>query len=84
MDEHKPASSSFLRFGIRDLLWTMVVVGLAMGWLVEYRHNRWQATIVQQASSFVLPYGLSKPKKAKLVVSYGNGVTIETTMPVEE
>jgi hypothetical protein len=26
-----------LRFTIRDLLWLMVVVGLAVGWWLEYR-----------------------------------------------
>jgi hypothetical protein len=31
MDENKPRRSS-LSFGTRDLLWAMVVVGLALGW----------------------------------------------------
>jgi hypothetical protein len=26
------------RFSIRDLLWLMVVVGMAVGWWVSYRH----------------------------------------------
>ena len=28
---------TFLRFGIRDLLWAMVVIALALGWLVDSR-----------------------------------------------
>ena len=37
MDENKPARRSHLRYGIRDLLWAMVVVGLAVGWWQSHR-----------------------------------------------
>jgi hypothetical protein len=37
MDEHKPRRR-WLSFGIRDLLWAMVVVGLAVGWWLDHRH----------------------------------------------
>jgi hypothetical protein len=29
----------WMKFTIRDLLWLMVVVGLALGWLHEYRNS---------------------------------------------
>ena len=28
---------TYLRFGVRDLLWAMVVLGLALGWWRTYR-----------------------------------------------
>jgi hypothetical protein len=34
MDENKPRRR-WLSFGIRDLLWAMVVVGLVIGWWVD-------------------------------------------------
>jgi hypothetical protein len=40
MDENKPARRSFLRFGMRDVLWAMVVVGFALTWVVEHP-DRW-------------------------------------------
>ena len=39
MDENKPRRR-WLSFGIRDLLWAMVVVGLAVGWWQEHRKQR--------------------------------------------
>jgi hypothetical protein len=33
------------RFTIRDVLWLMVVVGLACGWWVEHKRAAWQALI---------------------------------------
>jgi hypothetical protein len=41
MDENKPRQS-LPRFGIRDVLWAMVVLGLALGWWAESR-NRWSS-----------------------------------------
>jgi hypothetical protein len=38
MDENKPRRC-WLSFSIRDLLWAMVVVGLAVGWALEYRRH---------------------------------------------
>jgi hypothetical protein len=38
MDESKPRRP-WLTFGIRDLLWAMVVVGMAIGWALEYRRH---------------------------------------------
>jgi hypothetical protein len=38
MDESKPRRR-WLSFGIRDLLWAMVVVGLAIGWWTEKRFS---------------------------------------------
>ena len=37
MEEDSPARRSLLRFGVRDLLWVMVVVGLALGWWLGRR-----------------------------------------------
>ena len=34
-----------LRFGIRDLLWAMVVVGLAIGWWAD--RERWRSTVAE-------------------------------------
>jgi hypothetical protein len=34
MDENKP-NCRWLRFGIRDLLWAMMVVGLLIGWSID-------------------------------------------------
>ena len=31
---------TYLRFGIRDLLWAMVVVGLAFGWSLDHNELR--------------------------------------------
>ena len=31
---------TYLRFGIRDLLWAMVVVGLILGWSIHWRSTR--------------------------------------------
>ena len=39
MDENKPRRR-WLRFGIRDLLWAMVVVGLLGGWGIHWRSTR--------------------------------------------
>lgn len=30
---------TYLRFGIRDLLWAMIVVGLASGWWLDHRND---------------------------------------------
>jgi len=38
MDENKPRRR-WLSFGIRDLLWAMVVVGLVIGWWLERRNH---------------------------------------------
>jgi hypothetical protein len=40
MDETRPTRRSYLRFGVRDLLWVMVVVGLALGWWLGRREPR--------------------------------------------
>jgi hypothetical protein len=36
---------TYLRFGIRDLLWAMVMVGLAIGWWSEYPRR---ASLIRQ------------------------------------
>jgi hypothetical protein len=42
MDESKPRRR-WLRFGIRDLLWAMVVAGLVIGWWMDHLAVRRQA-----------------------------------------
>jgi hypothetical protein len=49
------------RFGIRDLLWAMVVVGLAVGWWVEHRklqtrQNWWADHVNQYHSGSITEY----------------------------
>ena len=39
MDENKHRRR-WLNFGIRDLLWAMVVVGLGVGWWQDHRESR--------------------------------------------
>jgi hypothetical protein len=40
MDEIRPARRSMFRFGIRDLLWAMVVMGLVVGrWMDHQRQS---------------------------------------------
>ena len=45
MDENKPGRR-WLSFGIRDLLWAMVVVGLLIGWWLNHDRSN-----VQQAQA---------------------------------
>jgi len=69
MDKSRPPQR-FLRFGIRDLLWAMVVVGLAIAWWSEARsnwptaHPRWRAFCED---------GEMKRKPKSIAVEYENG-----------
>jgi len=49
MDENTPRRR-WLNFGIRDLLWAMVVVGLLVGWWRSNDSLRWQLEIVIEAA----------------------------------
>ena len=54
MDENKPRRR-WLSFGIRDLLWAMVVVGLAVALWLEHRENsrlRAENLHLQDANAF--------------------------------
>jgi hypothetical protein len=46
MEENKPALRRSLRFGIRDVLWTMLVVGLVLGWWMDRRNFRHSESIL--------------------------------------
>jgi len=41
------------RFTIRDVLWLMVVVGLALGWSLHYRSMRADAAKARQREEFL-------------------------------
>jgi len=49
MDENKPRRR-WLSFGIRDLLWAMVVVGLLIGWWRSNHSLKWQLENVIEAA----------------------------------
>jgi hypothetical protein len=50
MDENKPRRR-WLSFGIRDLLWAMVVVGLVIGWRQDHRNQVAQFWDLREAIS---------------------------------
>jgi len=55
MDENK-TRRHWLSFGIRDLLWAMVVVAVALGWYLEYRYDRRQVALIKATQQFLVPY----------------------------
>jgi hypothetical protein len=46
MEENKSALRRSLRFGIRDVLWTMLVVGLVLGWWMDRRNFRHSESVL--------------------------------------
>ena len=75
MDENKPRRR-WLSFGIRDLLWAMVVVGLALGWWEESRHSFRDADL---AWSYLHKKGaLEKPPTA-VQIEYADGTQYNVT-----
>lgn len=56
----------YLRFGIRDLFWVMVAVGLAAGWYVQWRISivRERYLLDRQAEAIQAEIQLDKTKAA--------------------
>jgi hypothetical protein len=54
MDENKPRRR-WLSFGIRDLLWAMVVVGMGIGWWAQHRHatDKAEAESIAQLNRYI-------------------------------
>ena len=77
MDENKP-SRRWLSFGIRDLLWAMVVVGLAVGWWNQSRQN-WLGTHVRWRR--IYEAGLMDKEPKQVNVEYTDGGSSEMIFP---
>jgi len=77
MDENKPRRR-WLSFGIRDLLWAMVVVGLVIGWWNQSRQNwlgahaRWRR---------IYEAGLMDKEPKQVNIEYTDGGTSEMVFP---
>ena len=83
MDENKPRRR-WLSFGIRDLLWAMVVVGMGIGWWAEFRNDRARAKLIEEVNYIsvgmeIHESGPVRPQTA--TVSYPNGTTIKFVIP---
>ena len=50
------------KFAIRDLLWLMVVLGLALGWVVDHRRLQQRITEIQWAWLSSIPGPEPKPE----------------------
>ena len=76
MDTNKP-QRRWLSFGIRDLLWAMVVVGLVIGWWNQSRQNwlrahpRWRQ---------VYESGLMDKEPKQVDIEYRDGGTADIAL----
>jgi hypothetical protein len=75
MDDNKPRRR-WLSFGIRDLLWATVVVGMAVGWWAEYRHS-WRA-VHEDWQSIFEDGAMHKPLRS-IDIEYANGDVSSTS-----
>ena len=77
MDESKPADGSFLRFGLRDLLWLTVVVGCLAGWYASYLHWHRKEPLRDAALPLALqelrPHGITRLADATNVIETHDG-----------
>lgn len=78
MNEDKPVPRSLLRFGTRDLLWAMVVVGLATGWWNQSRQN-WAGAHFRWRE--IYDRGLIDQEPKQVHIEYMNGDTSEVVYP---
>ena len=75
MDENKPRRR-WLSFGIRDLLWAMVVVGMGIGWWEESRHSFRGADV---AWSYLHKEGALEKTPETVQIDYADGTHYSVT-----
>lgn len=72
---------TYLRFGIRDLLWAMALIGTGLGWWLEHRSDREQRLINQanEWSRQIVPTvpGSQSLTAVRGTIRYADGTSVE-------
>ena len=77
---------TYLRFGIRDLLWAMALLAMGLGWWLEYRYDRERVKLIEEVN--FLSIGLERDEPGPIrpqmaTVTYPDGTTVKFEIPPE-
>jgi|GEM_PF-1679712 len=85
MDENKPRRR-WLRFGIRDLLWAMALIGMGLGWWLDRSQLREKAYYLEWKAYQLWSVGRTAEdyvvlEDGNLEFEHANGVVVWTGFP---